>query len=183
MFEKTIATAAGQLNEDLLVKNEYLSEQIIILIRILKKHNKRLKIDNPERIRMARFYKKFTREALEESSLIVKPDTIIRWYRKLIAQYHDYSHKVKKRGRPRIIKDLENIVIQIATDNPFWGYRKMAGIIKDLFQKGCESTVKNILIRNGFPPSGRRSKNSSWHQFIKRHAKLWATDLDRKSVV
>ena len=157
--------------------DKYLAEQIIILIRILEKHQKRLKLTDPDRIRLASFCKKFSREALEEASLIVKPDTVLRWYNKLIAQHHDYSHRIKKRGRPKIIKDLENIVIQMAKDNPFWGYRKMANIIKDIFKRGCENTVKNILIRNGLPPSGRRSKNSSWHQFIKRHAKLWATDF------
>ena len=69
------------------------------------------------------------------------------------------------------------MVIQIAVDNPGWGYEKITGVIENLDESIGKTTVQNILRRNGFPPSGIRQKNNSWNNFIKQHKDLWATDF------
>jgi putative transposase len=46
----------------------------------------RLRLSNPERITLAEIGKRLGRKALDEVACVAKPDTILAWYRKLIAQ-------------------------------------------------------------------------------------------------
>lgn len=158
IFEKILTFVTGRVNQELLLKNEYLVEQLAITIKTIEHLNKRLKLTDLERIKLAKLAKNFNPQALEEASLIVKPETVKKWYRRLIAKSHDYSHLRKKKGRPKTTKDIENLILQMANDNCTWGYKRIAASIKNLDETISPITVKNILIRNGLPSSGKRKK-------------------------
>jgi hypothetical protein len=56
----------------------------------------------------------------------VRPETILAWFRQLAAQKYD-SSKARKAGRPRKAADIRKLVLDLARDNPGWGYTKFTG--------------------------------------------------------
>lgn len=79
-------------------------------------------------------------------------------------------------GIKRIMK-LNNS-LKFVKEDKAWGYRRIAGAIKNLGYKVSASTVGNIMKRNGFNPSGDRTKGGmTWTEFIRIHKDVvWATD-------
>jgi len=75
-----------------------------------------LLIDNQRR-RLAIKGKILGRKALREISTIFTPDTILRWHRQLVARKWDYSDRRRSVGRPRIDKEIVELVLLIAREN------------------------------------------------------------------
>ncbi|HEY7494634.1 MAG TPA: hypothetical protein VIH59_26480 [Candidatus Tectomicrobia bacterium] len=73
-----------------------------------------MRLSNGERKTLAEIGKKLSKQALGEIATIVKPNTIVAWHRKLIAQKFDGSQQRKALGRPRISKELEGLVVRMA---------------------------------------------------------------------
>ena len=67
---------------------------------------------------------KLGRRALIQVAGIVTPDTILRWYRRLIATKYDGSTR-RRRGRPAMRREVVALVVQMAVENPQWGYTPM----------------------------------------------------------
>ena len=87
---------------------------------------------------------------LEKCTVLFTPDTVMRWYNKLIAQKYDSSKKRGKPGRPQITPEVVKLIIKFKQENPRWGYQKITDQIIYLGYKISKSTVKNILVENGF---------------------------------
>jgi putative transposase len=64
----------------------YLKEENRVL---LKKLGGRVRLEDPERRRLGRLGKELGRKALHEIAGIAAPDTILRWYRDLVARKYD----------------------------------------------------------------------------------------------
>ena len=60
---------------------------------------------------MAEIGKRLGRKALAEVARVAKPDTILEWYRKLIAQKFDGSKHRSYPGRPPIEPKLEALIV------------------------------------------------------------------------
>jgi transposase InsO family protein len=115
---------------------------------------------------------------LEEEANIDKPDTILAWHRKLVAEKFDGSEQRKSVGRPRVDKELEDLIIQMAKENRSWGYDRIAGALAELGYEVSDQTVGNILKRRGLPTAPDRQKTTTWRDFIRTHMEmLWATDF------
>jgi hypothetical protein len=67
------------------------------------------------------------RRALEDVATTAKPDTILGWYRKLVANKSDGSKFRRSVGRPKLDDETEHLVMQMARENPSWGYDRIAG--------------------------------------------------------
>lgn len=65
---------------------------------------------------------------------MAKPDTILAWYRKLIAQKFDGSKRRSYPGRPRIDPKLEALIIRMAQESS-WGYDRIAGALANLLPR------------------------------------------------
>jgi putative transposase len=118
------------------------------------------------------------RRALEEVANIVSPDTILRWHRRLIAKKFDGSKKRRYPGRPRVPKQIERLVVQMAQQNRAWGYDRIVGALANLGHTLSDQTVGNILKRHGLEPAPERSKKTTWKEFIRSHLDvLAATDF------
>jgi hypothetical protein len=65
--------------------------------------------------------------ALEDVAATAKPDTILGWYRKLIANKFDGSKFRRSVGRPKLDQETERLVMQMARENPSWGYDRIVG--------------------------------------------------------
>ena len=68
-------------------------------------------------------------------SPVAKPDTILAWYRKLIAHKFDGSQYRRYPGRPRIEPELEALIVQMAKENSGWGYDRIVGALANLGYK------------------------------------------------
>lgn len=85
---RLLAYVTGSVNQELLLRNEYLAAENRVLRARLPA---RLRLSNPERITLAEIGKRLGRKALREVACVAKPDTILAWYRKLVAQKFDGS--------------------------------------------------------------------------------------------
>ena len=147
---------------------DYLREQVRVLIEQQEK-DKRILLDNHQRRRLAIKAKRLTRKLMEETTVLFTPDTILGWYRRLIAQKYDGSKNCRNPGRPRISEEIVELVVQFKRENPNWDYTRIRDYIVYLGYKIGETTVKNILIAKGFDPEPEMTRKTTWKEFIQSH--------------
>ena len=172
-----IAMIAGWLQRSQQQVIAYLLEEN----RVLKAHlgGSRLRLTDTERRRLAALAHPLGRKRLKEIATLVTPDTLLRWYKRLSAAKFDGGTQRRLCGRPRVAEEVEQLVIQMATDNPTWGYRRIQGALANLGYPIDKLTVRNILRRHHLEPAPQRRKaGMSWSQFLKMHWEvLAATDF------
>ena len=71
------------------------------------------------------------RGGLFEISTLVTPDTLLRWYRRLIANKYDGS-KNRAVGRPKTVGEIEELIVRMARQNSTWGYTRIRGALYNL---------------------------------------------------
>ena len=103
-WQLLVITLAGWINRHQQKVIDYLVEENRILKGQLR--GKRVRLTDDERRRLAVKGKAIGRRALDEVASIVTPDTILAWYRKLVAKKWDYSSRRRKPGRPRVAKAI-----------------------------------------------------------------------------
>ncbi|MCW2938410.1 MAG: Integrase catalytic region [Actinomycetia bacterium] len=99
--------------------------------------------------------------------LIVTPGTLLRWHADLVKRRRTYKRTTP--GRPPARPTIRALVLRMASDNPTWGYRRIAGELAGLGRRVCPSTVWAILKKAGVDPAPRRS-GPSWGEFLKAQA-------------
>ena len=123
-WARILAYITGTVDQELLLRNEYLAAEN----RILKAQIKtRLRLTDAERVTLAEIAHRLGRKALEDVANIVKPDTLMGWYRRLVARKFDGSKSRRYPGRPRIDSEIEQLVVRMAQENSDWGYDRIAG--------------------------------------------------------
>ena len=105
---------------------------------------------------------------------MAKPDTILAWYRKLIAKKFDGSKHRHYPGRPPIEPKLEVLIVQMAGENSGWGYDRIVGALANLGYTVSDQTVGNVLRRHRIAPAPKRSQNPTWKEFIQSHLAVLA---------
>jgi putative transposase len=149
--------------------------------RVLKAHlgSRRLRLTDTERRRLAALACPLGRKRLKELATLATPDTLMRWYHRLIAQKFDGSPHRSQLGRPPVAEEVERLAVQMAAENPTWGYRRIQGALANLGHHIDKITVRNILRRHHLEPAPQRRKaGMSWAQFLKMHWEvLAATDF------
>ena len=170
-----IFTAAGWLNrrqEDLI---DYLREENRVLREQLG--GRPLRLTDAQRRRLAIRGQKLGRRVLSRVAGSVTPDTILRWYRRLIAQKYDGSAR-RRRGRPLTPQAIGELVVRMAIENPRWGYTRIRGALANLGHEIGRNTVKRILLSRGMAPAPERGQRTPWKTFLQAHWDgLAATDL------
>ncbi len=156
------------LDKELWKAIEYLKEQARVLKEQQEK-DKRILLDNHQRMRLAAKAKQLTRELLEQTTVLFTPDTVMAWHRKLIAQKYDGSKNCKDPGRPKISQEISDLVIRFKEENPRWGYTRIRDYLVYLGYKIGETTVKNILLDNGYDPEPDLTRKTPWKEFLKSH--------------
>ena len=145
--------------------------------RVLKAQlsGRRLRLTDTERRRLAALAQPLGRQRLKELATLVTPETLLRWYQRLIARKFDGSTQRRALGRPRVAAEIEQLVIRMAAENPTWGYRRIQGALANLGHQIDKITVRNILRRHHLEPAPQRRKaGMSWAQFVKMHWELLA---------
>jgi putative transposase len=154
---RLLAYATGLVNQELLLQNEYLAAEN----RILKSHCKQvLRLNDGERATLAEIGKRLGRKALQQVACVARPDTILAWYRRLIAHKFDGSNQRRAAGRPRLGREIEELVVRLARENSAWGYDRIVGALSNLGHRWATfcGGMASLLPRNGVrPPPGPTS--------------------------
>jgi putative transposase len=157
---------AGWVNRQQQAVIDYLLEEN----RVLRAAHgrRRLRLTDDQRRRLAVKGKVLGRRRLTGIAGIVTPDTILRWYRTLVAKKYDGSH-ARRPGRPSTRADLAALVVRMAQENPTWGYTRIRGGLKRLGHDVARNTIKAILKDHGIEPAPERGANMPWKAFLAAH--------------
>lgn len=104
---------------------------------------------------------------------LVSPDTLLRWHRRRIARH--WIQPTQKPGRPPTHAKVRQLILQIAAENPTWGYRRIHGELTNLGHHIGASTIWRNLKDHGVNPAPNRSR-VTWSQFLRSQAAI-ATDF------
>jgi putative transposase len=168
---RLLAYVTGSVNQGLLLQNEYLAAENRILRAKLPT---KLRLSNPERATLAEIGKRLGRKVLAEVACVAKPDTILAWYRKLVANKFDGSKRRQYPGSPTVPPEVEALVVKMARENTSWGYDRIVGALANLGHHLSDQTVGNILRRHRIAPAPKRSRTTSWKDFISAHKDVLA---------
>ena len=82
----------------------------------------------------------------------------------LVARKYDGSKK-RGPGRPLIAGEIQGLILEMARDNPGWGYTRIRGALENLGCSVGRNTIKRILLENEFDPAGFRG--TTWSTFLR----------------
>jgi transposase len=108
-------------------------------------------------------------DKLRHLTLLVRPDTILRWHRDLLRRRHAAGCAPRRRGRPRTVRSIRALVLRLARENSSWGYRRIHGELAALGVTVAASTVWEILKDHGISPSPERA-HTTWADFLRNQA-------------
>ena len=106
-WARILAYVTGTVDQELLARNEYLVTENRILKAQLKG---RLKLSDAERATLGEIGDRLGRNILSEVANVARPDTILAWYRKLVARKFDGSKARRSPGRPPISRVVERLI-------------------------------------------------------------------------
>ena len=173
-WARILAYITGTVDHELLLRNEYLAAENRILKAQLKTP---LRLTDAERMTLAEIAHRLGRKALEDVANVVKPDTLLGWYRRLIARKFDGTKSRRYPGRPRVDDEIEQWVVRMAKENSDWGYDRIVGAMANLGYTVSDQTVGNILQGHGIPPAPERKRTKTWADFIRAHIVVAGTDF------
>jgi putative transposase len=102
-----------------------LRHQIMVLQRQLGERKPRF--EPSDRAFLAALLHRLPMSVLRQVRLLVRPDTVLRWHRNLFARRHAIASRPNRPGRPRTLRSIRALVLRLARDNPWWGYRRVHG--------------------------------------------------------
>jgi len=99
----------------------------------------------------------------------VRPETILRWHRELVAAKWDCSKLRKSVGRPSVSQQVVDLVLLMVREHPTRGYNRIQGALANLGHEISDSTVGTILRNHGIDPVPDRRRQTAWKSFLKAH--------------
>jgi transposase InsO family protein len=175
------ATILARQNKALIAEVAYLRAEIAYLHEQIPK-DKRLRFDDRWRKRLARAAAGIGLKRLKEIATVAKAATIKGWHRLMLKG--KLGIKRAGPGRARTSKEIEQVVLRLAKENPTWGQMRIAGMLVLMLIPLSPRTIAAILDRHGIKPAPDRSTDWSWKRFVTEKADaLVATDFFTVDVV
>ena len=174
-----VVTLACTLNERMQKKLDFAQQEVRVLKDVVATltGSHRIPLNDDQRRQLAIAGKDLTAKERSEVCEIVKPATILAWFRRLVAKKYDGSEK-RSPGRPRTTSEIRNLVLELARDNPSWGYTKIRDVLRALRVELGRTTIAEILGQAGLEPAPEREKQRTWKQFLQSHWNtLYACDF------
>jgi hypothetical protein len=97
--------------------------------------------------------------------VIIKPETVIAWHRKAFRPFWTWKSKRGRPGRPRISREIRELIRAMSIANPLWGAPRVHGELLKLGIEVSQSTVAKYIVRLAKPPS------QTWRTFLENHCK------------
>ncbi len=94
---------------------------------------------------------------------LVRPETIVRWHRQGFRAYWRWRSRSGP-GRPKIDKEVRDLIRQISIANPLWGAPRIHGELMKLGIDVAQSTIAKYMVK------GRHPSGQSWRTFLRNHA-------------
>ncbi len=135
-----------------------LRQEVIVLSR---KSRSRVWLRNIDRLILVWMYRVFP--SILDAITVVKPETVIRWHRQGFRAYWRWKSR-RRGGRPRIKREIRDIVRRMSMENPLWGAPRIHGELLMLGIEVAQSTVATYMTRRQGPPS------QGWKTFLRNHA-------------
>jgi putative transposase len=152
----------------LLVRGDAAKDLVLLVLRhqltVLRRQTPRLKLEPTDRALLAAISRFLPQSRW--SCFLVTPETLLRWHRRLVAGDWTYPHQP---GRPPLDKDVQQLIIRLARENPRWGYQRIKGELQRLGVQVSATTVRTILRRYGLDPAPRRVA-TTWRAFLRQQA-------------
>ncbi len=101
------------------------------------------------------------------SCFFVRPETLLRWHRRLVAGAWTYPHRGT--GRPPLDQELQQLIVRLARENPRWGYQRIKGELQRLGIRVSATAIRTTLRRHGLDPAPRRTA-TTWRAFLRQQA-------------
>jgi putative transposase len=101
------------------------------------------------------------------SCFFVRPETLLRWHRRLVAGAWTYPHR--QTGRPPLNPEVQQLIVRLARENPRWGYQRIKGELQHLGVRVSATAIRTTLCRHGLDPAPRRMA-TTWRAFLRRQA-------------
>jgi transposase len=145
-----------------------LRHQIAVLHRQIE--GQRIQFHPADRALLAALLHALPRPTMHSLRLLVRPETVLRWHRDLIAHRHAAASRPKRRGRPRTLRSIRALVLRLARENSGWGYRRIHGELLVLGIKVAPSTVWEILHDAGINTAPHQRTATTWADFLRTQA-------------
>src|SRR5437660_3559680 len=100
---------------------------------------------------------------------VVQPETILRWHRAGFTVFWRWKSR-KRAGRPKIDRELRDLIRRMSKENPKWGASRIHGELLMLGFEVAQSTVSKYMVRGGSPSQG-------WKTFFRNHAAFCASGV------
>jgi putative transposase len=142
--------------------------EILVLrheLAILRRQTARPKLTRADRALLASLSRSLARP--DWVAFSIKPETLLRWHRQLIAHRWTYVHR--RPGRPPLERSLRELILRLARENPHWGYKRIVGELKGLGIAVSATSVRKVLLEAGLQPAQQRTR-SSWRAFLRAQA-------------
>ena len=152
----------------LLVRGDAAKDLEILVLRhqlaVLRRQTPQPKLEPADRALLAAVSRVLPRARW--SCFLVKPKTLLRWHRRLVAGAWTYPNRGA--GRPPLDQDAQQLIVRLAKENPRWGYQRVQGELLRLGVRVSASAVRFILRRHGLDPAPRRTA-TTWRAFLRQH--------------
>lgn len=131
----------------------------------------RVRFTPGDRALLAALLHRLPRDVLKRLHLVVRPDTVLRWHRDVVARRHARRSRPRHPGRPRTVRSIPVLVLRLVRENPGWEYRRVHGELLVLGVKVAASTVWEALHDAGIDPAPERS-STTWADFLRSQAEV-----------
>ena len=124
-----------------------------------------LRLSDAERATLGEIGFRLGRKALREVATVAQPDTILTWHRRLMARKIDGSRACRVRGRPRIDREVEGLIVRMAEENRSWAMIGSSGRspiwdMRSLIRRSATCWVVTVYRRRRSANAGPPGQNS-----------------------
>jgi putative transposase len=161
MLMALIYSLLRPLLDALLVRDQSaasLQSEVLLLrqqLSVLQRQVRRPRWQPGDRLLLATLSRRLPRTAW--ASLLVRPETILRWHRELVRRkWAAFGRRPRRRqGRPPLPGECQQLILRLARENPGWGYRRIQGELRKLGHEVSATSIRGILRRHRVPPAPR----------------------------
>jgi len=151
----------------LLARGDRSKELEILVLRhelaILRRQAGRPRFEPRDRLMLAALSRVAPRRSW--SAFPVRPETLLRWHRRVVARRWTYPHR--RPGRPPIEREVRELIVRLARENTSWGYVRIVGELRKLGINVSATLVRSVLADAGIPPAPERDRQS-WRAFLRQ---------------